>query len=105
MHLEVDPVFAPPDFKLLKVEVPDEMLAAEGGTAAVELLADLAATRAIGDQWLAVRAAALLRVPSVLIPETFNWLLNPVHPDAARLHVVGHGSYPWDLRLRARPAR
>jgi RES domain-containing protein len=41
----------------------------------------------------------LLRVPSAVVPETCNVLLNPEHPDARRFKVVWHKSYPWDRRL------
>ena len=34
-----------------------------------------------------------------IVPETFNVLLNPEHPDAGRLQVLWHEQYPWDARL------
>jgi RES domain-containing protein len=60
---------------------------------------DEVATRTIGDEWLALQETALLRVPSVLAPETFNVLLNPAHREAARVVVVDYREYPWDQRL------
>jgi RES domain-containing protein len=38
-------------------------------------------TQKLGDQWVAQNASAILAVPSVLIPEETNFLLNPAHPD------------------------
>jgi RES domain-containing protein len=37
-------------------------------------------TRAIGDKWLQESRTALLDVPSVIIPDARNCLLNPMHP-------------------------
>ena len=38
--------------------------------------------------WLAERASALLLVPSAIIPFEQNVLINPLHPDSARLTVA-----------------
>jgi len=38
-------------------------------------------TRTLGDGWLGRGSAALLTVPSAIVPETFNVLLNPAHHD------------------------
>ncbi len=42
-------------------------------------------TRNIGDAWLAGRKTALARVPSAIVPRTWNYLLNPEHPEACQL--------------------
>lgn len=101
VHLELDTSNFPNSYKLLKVEAPDSL---EVGRVREAVLADnwqqdLPATRAIGDEWLASMTTALLRVPSVIAPETFNVLLNPLHPDAARVRVLWHREYRWDKRF------
>lgn len=64
---------------------------------------DLTSTRTIGDRWLARARTPLLRVPSVLAPESFNYLLNPAHPRGARAaRVVTACPYPLDPRLARR---
>jgi RES domain-containing protein len=45
-------------------------------------------TRAIGDAWLASGETALARVPSAILPQTWNYLLNPEHPDAKQVQVA-----------------
>lgn len=37
-------------------------------------------TADIGDQWLDQTGSALLAVPSVIVPQEVNYLLNPAHP-------------------------
>jgi RES domain-containing protein len=61
---------------------------------------DLEATRAIGSEWLRSARSALLRVPSVLAPATFNVLLNPAHPDAKQVAITNVLEYPFDPRLK-----
>ncbi len=51
-----------------------------------------------GDQWLKEQRTQLLRVPSAIIPESSNWLLNPLHPGAhCRIHSVR--DFTFDTRL------
>ncbi|MBA2734999.1 MAG: RES family NAD+ phosphorylase, partial [Acidobacteria bacterium] len=61
---------------------------------------DLARTRAAGDKWLAGARSLALIVPSVVLPESRNILLNPQHPSAARMRVVSQRPFTFDPRLR-----
>lgn len=45
----------------------------------------LAVTQEIGDDWLASGRALALAVPSSIVPEEVNYLLNPVHPAFRRV--------------------
>ena len=70
----------------------------------VDLPADwktnVVATQAFGDQWLAARTSALLRVPSVIVDAEFNVLLNPRHPEFSLEWVkAGPEAMEMDLRL------
>lgn len=67
-------------------------------------LADLPpdSTRAFADKWFASRATALMRVPSVIVPEEFNYVLNPDHADAGRLSVHAPEPFTFDPRLQKR---
>jgi RES domain-containing protein len=58
-----------------------------------------ASTKALGDAWLAAGTHALLRVPSVIIPEEFNFVLNPTHRDAARIKPAPPVRFVFDPRL------
>lgn len=101
VHLELNPAHLPRSYQLLKAEAPDGVaLRTIGKTElAANWTEDLLASRNLGDEWLRSRDTALLRVPSAIVPETFNLLLNPRHPDAARVRIVSHRDYPWDKRL------
>jgi RES domain-containing protein len=60
---------------------------------------DVVLTRAIGDRWLHGGEAALMEVPSVLVPKTSNYLMNPGHPDASRVRIASVTKYPLDPRF------
>lgn len=57
------------------------------------------ACRKIGDGWAMARESLVLRVPSAVVPEEENTLVNPAHPDAATLRVVSTRLFRLDRRL------
>jgi RES domain-containing protein len=59
-------------------------------------------TRAVGDRWVKERRSAVLRVPSVVVPEEYNYLLNPAHPDFVRICIDQTEIYHFDPRLAVR---
>lgn len=56
-------------------------------------------TRKIGDTWLTSQETAFARVPSVIAPYTWNYLLNPEHPDAKRTRIAEVIKERFDNRL------
>ena len=52
-----------------------------------------------GDDWLAAGSTAVLEVPSAVIPEESNLLLNPQHADANNIRVVSTKAFAYDSRL------
>lgn len=61
--------------------------------------AESSIAREIGDQWLASLHTAVLMVPSVVAREEYNVVVNPMHPDAARIQVGPPRPVIWDTRL------
>ncbi len=57
-------------------------------------------TRAFGDAWLASTRSPVLRVPSAVIAGEFNFLLNPTHPDFAKIRLGAPEAFSFDPRLR-----
>jgi RES domain-containing protein len=43
--------------------------------------------------------SAVLRVPSVVVPSEFNYVLNPSHPALADIHIGEPMPFPFDARL------
>jgi hypothetical protein len=56
-------------------------------------------TRRLGDGWFKEGKIALLRIPSVPSPQSFNFLLNPLYPDARKIGVVESTWPSYDQRL------
>lgn len=56
----------------------------------------------IGNAWLAQQRTAVLQVPSAVIPEEHNYLLNPAHAGAKKLAIIRSESFIYDPRLAPR---
>ena len=59
--------------------------------------AGLSSKRA-GESWIALGASALLLVPSVIVPDEYNVLINPCHSDVAA--ITAHTLKRWDYDPR-----
>lgn len=53
-----------------------------------------------GDTWAASGASAVLVVPSVIVPEECNILINPAHADAKTITASKIRKWHYDARLR-----
>ena len=95
--VRVDRATLPPPFQLLEVDAPDDLASTDWP--AGQDPTDTALTQDWGDAFLKVARTPLARVPSVIAPRGWNWLLNPLHPDAARVSLAAAGRWPWDARL------
>ena len=65
-----------------------------GWNAAVQMVA-----KRFGSIWLREARSAVLIVPSVIAPMEDNVLVNPLHPDAARIVPGLEQPVWWDARL------
>ncbi|KQC12762.1 MAG: hypothetical protein APR63_10400 [Desulfuromonas sp. SDB] len=53
----------------------------------------------IGSKWVNRRNTLLLKVPSVIVKGEFNFIINPVHPEIAKVKIVEVLPYRFDERL------
>lgn len=90
---------------LVRVNVPARIWKAreivEAGDLDVTWVAEPAGSTTIqfGDNWLDSTTASLLLVPSVIVPEEYNVLINPAHPDIAKITAAVHRQFIYDPRL------
>jgi RES domain-containing protein len=63
-------------------------------------LPDLTETRRLGDAWLDAGRHLALSVPSAIIPQEFNLLINPLHPRFTDLVIAPPVAFAVDARLR-----
>ncbi len=101
VHIDIDEV--PDDLVALGIEVPedagDRHLDAEGLQSNWRMVLLSEECRAIGDAWAKGQESLLLRVPSVIIPEEDNLIINPAHPRAAEVRIASERPFGYDPRL------
>ena len=85
---------------LVRIEVPDIAGSVISGNALpAKWLNELDYTRYIGDEFLIQKKSLLLRVPSAIIPEEYNILINPLHPDFKKVKISSAKKFEFDGRL------
>ena len=52
-----------------------------------------------GSAWIRSGASAVLRVPSVIAPDEYNVLINPLHPDGSAISARKIRKFLYDPRL------
>ncbi len=58
------------------------------------------ANKILGDQFLKGTSAIALAVPSVLVPEEFNYLINPLHPSFEKwVQILWNKPFTFDNRI------
>lgn len=57
-------------------------------------------TQFIGDDFVSSNSAAVLKVPSSIVPEEFNYLINPNHPDSNKIKIITYKNFRFDNRLK-----
>jgi RES domain-containing protein len=58
-----------------------------------------ASVQVLGDQWVAASASPVLQVPSALVPNEWNYILNPAHRDFAKITIAPRQPIKFDPRL------
>jgi RES domain-containing protein len=101
VHFEIDIQDLPARYRLLKIEAPDDVQveSVSVNRLPIDWPARTEMTRGLGDGWLTKGSAALLTVPSAIVPETFNVLLNPAHQDTKRIVIIRADEHAIDPRL------
>jgi RES domain-containing protein len=100
VHLKEREGGLPRIYTLLKIEASDDLSVKQlNAIAPTDWKERPEFTRNLGDAWLASRESPLARVPSAIAPQTWNYLLNPEHPDAKKIEVAEVIRERFDNRL------
>jgi len=99
VHAEIDIQDIPVTIRYLEIEAPDSITFESPDLAVVGAGWQKERSRGVGDEWLASKRTALLRVPSVIVPATWNILINPEHPESHGIRIVRVHRHAFDRRL------
>jgi RES domain-containing protein len=91
------------DYIATPIELPNDLLTTSRSIATLPPMwnarepSDL--TRDIGTQWANSLMSAVLVVPSSVIPQELNYILNPRHPDFSKINFLTPEAFLFDDRL------
>jgi len=101
VHTDSD--LLPGDLAVIEIQVPDalriEILDPAGLPHDWRAYPAPVSLQAVGARWARAKRTAVLAVPSAVNPGELNYLLNPDHPDAARVTAVSSRRFVFDPRL------
>lgn len=91
------------DFKIMIVEIPDHLEIKS------ILVADLdkgwrnfmnyTLCQSLGNQWYDEASIPVLKAPSAVLPEAYNYVINTLHPDFTHVRLVGTTELVPDPRI------
>jgi RES domain-containing protein len=91
----------PPGYYLLKLQVPDNLpvkLVTQAGLKE-KWYTDFEYTQFIGSRFLELGKEAVLKIPSVIVQEEYNFILNPAHIDFKKITLKESTPFDFDIRL------
>lgn len=93
----------PEDRYYVEIEIPDDLVILEVITEDLPLhwnaKPPTTTTQVIGDDFVNQNEAAVLKVPSSIVPPEHNYLINPSHPDSKKIKVSSVTPMTFDGRL------
>lgn len=80
------------DFKVMFIEIPDDAIIESVAENELETgwrdPNDYSQCQPLGDRWFNAGKALALKVPSAVMPLSYNFVINTIHPDYPRVELV-----------------
>jgi RES domain-containing protein len=91
-------------FSVMTIEVPDsvkkEIVKLNDLPPDWREFAQMPLTQSMGENWLNKAQTAILQVPSSIIEEEVNYLINPKHPDFRKIKLLNSDKFIFDMRIK-----
>jgi RES domain-containing protein len=93
----------PDDLLSVSIEIPQNLLIERIGESRLpknwRIYPAVQQLQAIGQKWLKNGKSVILAVPSAIIPQELNYLINPEHPDFAKCKINKPQPFVLDPRM------
>jgi RES domain-containing protein len=100
--VHLPPLLVPDNFCIAQIKVPENSIL----TLDIKTLPDTwrdpsppAELKTLGNQFIKETKYLMMKVPSSVVPEEYNYLLNPLHPDIKKVSIVSTHPFTFDDRL------
>jgi RES domain-containing protein len=100
--VHLPPSIFPANFCLAEFDIPESSILTADNASLPDDWQDISppvALKRLGDAFLKQNKYLLMKVPSVIVPQEFNYLLNPLHADATKIKLLEKKPFSFDARL------
>lgn len=99
--VRADKYTIPVSYKLLKITIPDDAdtIIITEAKLRKQWEDDLAYTQWMGDEIFKANESLILKVPSAIVPEENNYIINTGHKDFKKVKITDTDSFEFDKRL------
>ncbi|NQY11300.1 MAG: RES family NAD+ phosphorylase [Flavobacteriales bacterium] len=92
----------PKDYYIVQIEIPKSVAIREVKQSELpagwNALPNKPVSQTIGDDFIKDNKYAVLRVPSVVVKDEYNFILNPRHKDFPKIKILSTEPFPFDPR-------
>lgn len=93
----------PVDYKLITIEIPGKIKVYELKNTELPVdwksIPPAVSTQLIGNKFVKEGKYLVMRVPSVVVPGDYNYLINPRHPEIKKIKIIKTEDFSFDERL------
>ena len=57
-------------------------------------------TQSFGTELLKAAKSLIIKIPSAVMPDEWNFLINPAHPESNKCKIVGIKDFVYDVRIK-----
>ncbi|TKC00121.1 RES family NAD+ phosphorylase [Pedobacter cryophilus] len=91
-------------FRVLTIQIPKEVSISEFNLDELpfdwKLFHQMPLTQSLGDKWIQSEKSAVLKVPSSIIQQEYNYLINPAHKDFNKISINSIDPFVFDERIK-----
>jgi RES domain-containing protein len=94
----------PPGYHLLQLQIPDSLpiKVIKADTLKDKWYSDIEYAQFIGTKFLESGKEVILKMPSAIVKQEYNFLLNPLHSDFKKINIKECSAFDVDIRLLKR---
>ena len=99
-HIQL--TYLPQDFYMVELEIPDSVIHIVSENQLPYRWMENphnSLTQSFGDAFVKRNTTLALRVPSAIVKQEFNLLINPNHPDAHKIEIISKERLAFDPRI------
>lgn len=93
----------PKDYELVSINIPDDLkihtLSLKKPPFDWNSIPHSGSTQDLGDHFVRANSFAVMKVPSAVVPGDYNYLINPSHPDSAKIKITKTEVFCFDKRM------